>query len=81
MGSAPVDDSGQLQTLVQELVKVSEGYDSTPGPASYVSRTNIIQKAKEIQRLMMAPSDMSMHHSANACIHSVGKWLIIDDSR
>ncbi|KIW20562.1 hypothetical protein PV08_01137 [Exophiala spinifera] len=64
--AAPVQDDGEkLQELIQQLSEAAKGYDASPGAAGYISRTNVSQVAKEIVRLMMAPSDMSMHHSAN----------------
>ena len=59
------DETQQLQELIEELTQVSKNYDPTPGPAGYISRSNIIGKAKEIAHLMMNPTDMSMHHTVN----------------
>ena len=65
MGSSGPQDASELKALVQQLSKAADGYNGETSAAGYISRTNIIQKAKEIARLMMAPSDMSMHHSLN----------------
>jgi hypothetical protein len=59
------DDAAQLQVLVQKLTEASREYESSPGAGSYIARTNVSQVAKDIVRLMMVPSDMSMHHSVN----------------
>lgn len=63
--SAANDAAAQLQELVQKLSEASQQYGSSPEAQSYIARTNVSQIAKDIVRLMMAPSDMSMHHSVN----------------
>ena len=67
MNAQDGDDGARLQQLVQQLAEAAKGYDPSPGAAGYISRSNVSQVAKEITRLMMAPSDMSMHHSVNVC--------------
>lgn len=69
MSSSPAqDDAAQLQQLVQRLTEAASDYDPTPGAAGYVKRTNVSQIAKEIVRLTMVPSDMSMYHSINVSL-------------
>lgn len=63
--TAPQDDGPKLQQLVEQLAEAAKGYDPSPGAAGYVSRTNVSQVAKEIVRLMMAPSHMAMQHATN----------------
>ncbi|KIW38277.1 uncharacterized protein PV06_09257 [Exophiala oligosperma] len=65
MSPTTQDDGEKLQDLVEQLSEAAKGYDASPGAAGYISRTSVSQVAKEIVRLMMAPSDMSMHHAAN----------------
>ncbi|KAK5226560.1 hypothetical protein LTR47_009017 [Exophiala xenobiotica] len=65
MSTHTQNDGDKLQQLVQQLSEVAKGYDPSPGAAGYISRTNVSHVAKEIVRLMMNPSDMSMHHAAN----------------
>lgn len=65
MPPASQDDGEKLQELVQRLSEAAKGYDASPGASGYISRTSVSQVAKEIVRLLMAPSDMSMHHAAN----------------
>jgi hypothetical protein len=70
MGDPVQDEGAQLQQLVQQLAETAKEYDPSPGPAGYISRTNVSAIAKEIMRLMMVPSDMSMYHSVNVCTTS-----------
>ncbi|OCT50406.1 putative O-methyltransferase [Cladophialophora carrionii] len=64
--SAPEhDEATQLQGLIQQLSDAAKACDYSPGAKGYVARTNVAGIAKDIVRLMMAPSDMSMHHSVN----------------
>ena len=59
------DDAAQLQDLLQQLADVAKVCDFSTGPKGYIARTNVASIAKDIVRHVMAPSDMSMHHSAN----------------
>ncbi|KAH0846139.1 hypothetical protein FOPE_12716 [Fonsecaea pedrosoi] len=59
------DQAAQLQELIQQLTVAANACDYAPGSQGYISRTNVAAIAKDIVRLVMAPSDMSMHHSVN----------------
>ena len=59
------DGAARLQDLVQQLTEAAKACDHSPGANGYATRTNVAGIAKDIVRLMMAPSDMSMHHSVN----------------
>ena len=64
--STPVQgEAAQLQELIQQLTDFAKACDYAPGAKGYIARTNVAGIAKDIVRLMMAPSDMSMHHSVN----------------
>ncbi|OQU97333.1 hypothetical protein CLAIMM_03279 [Cladophialophora immunda] len=63
--SADQDQAAQLQELIQQLTEAAKACDYSPGSKGYISRTNVAAIAKDIVRLVMAPSDMSMHHSVN----------------
>ncbi|OAL33322.1 hypothetical protein AYO20_07333 [Fonsecaea nubica] len=66
MSSSPEQDqAAQLQELIQQLTVAANACDYAPGTQGYISRTNVAAIAKDIVRLVMAPSDMSMHHSVN----------------
>ena len=81
MSSPTQNDGDKLQQLVQQLSEVAKGYDPSPGAAGYISRTNVSHVAKEIVRLMMAPSDMSMHHAANVCQLQNPKYRVLTVAR
>lgn len=86
MSPTTQDDGEKLQDLVEQLSEAAKGYDASPGAAGYISRTSVSQVAKEIVRLMMAPSDMSMHHAANVSVkivyfHETGTELHTSSSR
>lgn len=86
MSPTTQDDGEKLQDLVEQLSEAAKGYDASPGAAGYISRTSVSQVAKEIVRLMMAPSDMSMHHAANVSVkivyfHKTGTELHASSSR
>ncbi|KIX95069.1 uncharacterized protein Z520_09379 [Fonsecaea multimorphosa CBS 102226] len=59
------DQAAQLQELIQQLTEAAKACDYAPGSKGYIARTNVAGIAKDIVRLVMAPSDMSMHHSVN----------------
>lgn len=59
------EEADQLQDLVEQLTDAAKACDYSPGAKGYMARTHIAGIAKDIVRLMMAPSDMSMHHSVN----------------
>ncbi|KIW70707.1 hypothetical protein PV04_02951 [Phialophora macrospora] len=61
----PQDEAAQLQGLIEQLTDAARACDYSPGAKGYIARTNVAGIAKDIVRLMMAPSDMSMHHSVN----------------
>ncbi|ETN38242.1 uncharacterized protein HMPREF1541_06273 [Cyphellophora europaea CBS 101466] len=59
------DDSAQLQTLLGQLTAAVGAYRPGPEPEAYAARMDITAKVKEMQRLMMAPADMALHHTVN----------------
>jgi hypothetical protein len=61
-------EATQLKELIQQLTEAAETCDYSPGARGYIARTNVAGIAKDIVRLMMAPSDMSMHHSVNVSV-------------
>ena len=61
------DEADELKQLVEQLTTAAKACDYSPGAKGYIARTNVAGIAKDIARLMMAPSDMSMHHSINVC--------------
>jgi hypothetical protein len=65
MGSIDSNDGTELRRLVKELNEAVDKYEDAPSTSSYVNRTDIMGKAKEISRLMMAPGDLAAHHSTN----------------
>jgi hypothetical protein len=65
MSPSAEDEAAQLQELVKQLTEAAKAVDHSPGGHGYATRTNVAGIAKDIVRLMMAPSDMSMHHSVN----------------
>ncbi|KIX09480.1 uncharacterized protein Z518_00560 [Rhinocladiella mackenziei CBS 650.93] len=65
MSSPAKDEAEQLQELVQQLAAAAKDYVPSSGPQNYIDRSNITRKAKEIMRLMMAPSDMPLYHTVN----------------
>lgn len=62
---AQEEEATQLQDLLQQLTDAAKACDYSPGAKGYIARTHVAGIAKDIVRLMMAPSDMSMHHSVN----------------
>jgi hypothetical protein len=68
MSTPPQDEAAQLQGLIQQLTDAAKACDYSPGAKGYIARTNVAGIAKDIVRLMMAPSDMSMHHSVNVSL-------------
>ena len=65
MSTAAQDEAAQLHELIQQLTDAAKACDYSPGSKGYVARTNVAGIAKDIARLMMAPSDMAMHHVVN----------------
>ena len=65
MAEQEQNEAAQLQELIQQLTDAAKACDYAPGAKGYSARTNVAGIAKDIVRLMMAPSDMSMHHSVN----------------
>ena len=65
MSLSAQDEATQLQELIQQLTDAAKACDYSPGANGYIARTQVAGIAKDIARLMLAPSDMSMHHAVN----------------
>ncbi|KAK4455058.1 O-methyltransferase B [Podospora aff. communis PSN243] len=55
----------EVDALVSELTNISRGYSNTPDLSGYVSRAQIISKAKELVRTLVSPDMTPNYHGLN----------------
>ena len=55
----------ELQVLIEELQTIAKSYNPTPDLNGYVSRVQVIAKAKEISRFLVSPDQTPNYHGLN----------------
>jgi hypothetical protein len=55
----------EVEALVSELTSISQSYSDTPDLNGYVSRAQIISKAKELVRTLVSPDMTPNYHGLN----------------
>lgn len=58
----------ELQLLVGELTTIAQSYRATPDLNGYISRVQVIAKAKEISRLLVSPDQTPNYHGLNVSL-------------
>jgi len=59
--------SEELQSLLTELTNVVQNYSTAPDLAGYMSRVEVIAKAKKITQAVVAPEQLPNYHGLNVC--------------
>jgi hypothetical protein len=65
MAQPPIPTAEELQTLITELNNVAANYSATPDLNGYISRVQIIEKAKKITRSLISPDQLPNYHGLN----------------
>lgn len=55
----------EIEAILSELSSISQGYSDKPCLGSYVSRAQIISKAKELVRTLVSPDMTPNYHGLN----------------
>jgi hypothetical protein len=55
----------ELQSLVADLTSVSQAYSASPGPKGYMSRVQVIAKAKKLMQPFIMPDQLPNYHALN----------------
>lgn len=55
----------ELQVLIADLTNVAKSYSTTPDLNGYMSRVQVIEKAKVISRLLVSPDQTPNYHGLN----------------
>jgi len=59
--------SEELQSLLADLINVVQNYSTAPDLAGYMSRVEVIAKAKKITQAVVAPEQLPNYHGLNVC--------------
>jgi hypothetical protein len=57
----------ELQSLLSDLAAVAKNYSSAADLSGYMSRVDIIAKAKKISQALVAPEQLPNYHGLNVC--------------
>lgn len=71
MALPAIPTAEELQALISDLTNVAAHYSATPGPEGYISRVQIIEKAKRIAQSLTSPEQLPNYHGLNA---SLSNW-------
>jgi hypothetical protein len=55
----------ELQTLVADLNDAAQAYSTAPDLAGYLSRIQIIDKAKRLSKKLISPEQLPNYHGLN----------------
>lgn len=55
----------ELQVLIADLTTLAQSYSPAPDLNGYISRVQVIAKAKEISRLLVSPDQTPNYHGLN----------------
>jgi hypothetical protein len=55
----------ELQALISDLTAVAANYSPSPDPHGYVSRVQIVDKAKKIAQALISPEQLPNYHGLN----------------
>ena len=65
----------EVQTLVAELVNIAQAYSTSPDLNGYMSRVQIIAKAKKLTKSLISPEQLPNYHGLN--VRSISSHLSI----
>jgi hypothetical protein len=52
----------ELQTLIKELTSVAANYSAAPDLNGYISRVQVIEKAKKVAQSLITPDQLPNYH-------------------
>ena len=56
-----------LQALLADLTSAVQGYSTSPDLNGYMSRINVIEKAKQITQSLIPAEQLPYYHGLNVC--------------
>jgi hypothetical protein len=59
--------SEELQSLLADINNVAQTYSTAPDLNGYISRVQIIEKAKKLTQSLISPEQMPNYHGLNVC--------------
>jgi hypothetical protein len=65
MALPAIPTAEELQALVADLTSVATNYSATPDLKGYISRVQIIEKAKRIAQSLIPPDQLPNYHGLN----------------
>lgn len=57
----------EVQSLLADLTSAAQSYSTAPDLNGYVSRMQIVAKAKKLMQSLITPEQLPNYHGLNAC--------------
>lgn len=72
MAVPAIPTAEELQSLISDLTKVAAQYNPTPDLQGYVSRVQVIEKAKRITQALISPDQLPNYHGLQVSLCYLG---------